>query len=450
MKKKLVKIMLGLIPLSGWSQVQNVDKVIAVVGKYIILRSEFETQKAQYKQDGARDNDSLKNKVFEELLYSKLLIAQADKDSVSVKDEQVDAELDRRMNYYIGQFGSDEKFEAFYGKKTDEFKEELRDDVKDQLIAQQMQGKVVGDIKLTPAEIRTYYHSIPEDSLPLVNSEVEIGQLLKQPEISAEAKQDARNRLEGLRKRVVSGESMAVMATLYTDDPGSAKSGGKYDGIRRGQFVPEFEAVAFRLKPGEISEIFESPYGFHFIELIAKRGEVVDVRHILASPKITNSDVALAKQKLDSIYVLLQEKKITFCEATKVHSDDKDTKNNCGTMVNNISGSTRFEVNELGQMDQNLLFMLDKMQPGDYTKPTVHQSPDGKTAYRIIYLRSRSEPHRANLKDDYQRIQNYASIHEQKKRVSDWVSKKSKSTYIKIDKEFQNCTFVNNWHIQFQ
>ncbi len=450
----MIKKILTAITIAGSCSVaaqnQNIDRVIAVVGKYIVLRSDYESQKQQYLADGAKDDATLRNRVFEELLYNKLLIAQADKDSVNVKDEQVEAEMERRINYYISQFGSEEKFEAFYGKKVDQFKEELKDDVREQLTAQQMQSKVVGEIKLTPSEIRAFYNGIPEDSLPLVNSEVEIGQILKQPVVSEEARVDARSRLENIRQRVVKGENMSALAALYTEDPSSAKTGGRYDGIRRGQFVPEFEAVAFRLKPGEISEIFETQYGFHFVELIARRGELVDVRHILISPKISSLDVLKAKTKLDSIYGLLQEGKINFCQATAQYSDDKDTRNNCGTMVNNATGNTRFEVDELGQIDQNLVFLLDKMQVGDYTKPTVYHSPDGKQAYRIIYLKNRTAPHRANLKDDYQRIQNYANVNEQKKRVSDWVNKKSKMTYIKIDKEFQDCTFVNNWNQNFK
>lgn len=426
---------------------QNIDKTIAVVGKYIVLRSELEREiKAMTSEGTIKDTDSLRCSLLDELMYQKLLLAQADKDSVHVKDEQVDNELDRRMNYYLMQFGSEEKFEAFYGKTVKQYKDEMRDDIKHILIAQQMQGKVVNDIKVSPADVRAYFNSIPSDSLPLINSELEVGQLTKKPVVSEEAKKAARAKIEGYRQQVVTGEkSMTLVATLYTEDPGSAKTGGVYNGIARGQFVPEFESIAFRLKPGDISEVFESPYGYHFMKLIARRGELVDVQHILITPKISPDDVAKAKSDLDTIYAQVQSGKITFCEATVKYSDDKDTKNNCGTMQNQQAGSTRFEIEELAQVDQNLVFMLEKMKPGEISKPLVNQSPDGKSSFRIVYLKSRSEPHKASLKDDYQRMQNLAQMHKQKSIIDTWINKKLRSMYVRMDPDYKNCKLKHNW-----
>ena len=440
---KIIRVFFIVLSLSGMSQ--NIDRVVAVVGKNIILKSEVEIQLQEMVANGMQKSAESKCKVFEDLLFQKLLLAQADKDSVSVKDEQVDSELERRMAYYINQFGSEERFESFYGKTVDKFKEELRDEVKNQLIIQQMQSKVTGEIKVTPAEVRNFFNSIPVDSLPLINSEIELGQIVKKPMVSEEAKKIAWEKLETIRQRVLKGESMAALATLYTEDPGSAKTGGRYDGIMRGQFVPEFEAVAFRIKPGDVSEIFETQFGYHFIELIARRGESVDVRHILMVAKTSNADIIKAKQELDSIYESIISGRISFCEAAAKYSDEKETKNNCGSMMNVAAGSTKFDVTEVGQIDQNLVFLLDKMNVGDITKPTLFQSQDTKQAYRIVYLKSRSEPHTANLKDDYQRLQGLATIDKQKKIVAAWITKKSKSTYIKIDEEFVNCNFDYNW-----
>lgn len=440
---KIIRVFFIVLSLSGMSQ--NIDRVVAVVGKNIILKSEVEIQLQEMVANGMQKSAESKCKVFEDLLFQKLLLAQADKDSVSVKDEQVDTELERRMAYYINQFGSEERFESFYGKTVDKFKEELRDEVKNQLIIQQMQSKVTGEIKVTPAEVRNFFNSIPVDSLPLINSEIELGQIVKKPMVSEEAKKIAWEKLETIRQRVLKGESMAALATLYTEDPGSAKTGGRYDGIMRGQFVPEFEAVAFRIKPGDVSEIFETQFGYHFIELIARRGESVDVRHILMVAKTSNADIIKAKQELDSIYESIISGRISFCEAAAKYSDEKETKNNCGSMMNVAAGSTKFDVTEVGQIDQNLVFLLDKMNVGDITKPTLFQSQDTKQAYRIVYLKSRSEPHTANLKDDYQRLQGLATIDKQKKIVAAWITKKSKSTYIKIDEEFVNCNFDYNW-----
>ena len=444
MKKQFLYFLFVLIGFISFAQ-QNIDKTIAVVGKYVVLRSDLERELKTLKADGIKITDSLRCSMFDELMYQKLLLAQAEKDSIHVKEEQVDGELDRRMNYYLGQFGSEEKFEAFYGKNVKQYKEEMRDDIKNILIAQQMQSKVVGEIKVSPADVRNYFNSIPTDSLPLINTEVEIGQLVKKPVVSDEAKKAAREKLEGYRQRVLSGESMSVIATLYTEDPGSAKTGGRYDGIARGQFVPEFEAVAFRLKPGEVSEIFESTFGYHFIQLISRRGELVDVRHILVTAKVTSQDVANAKIALDTLYKHITEGKISFCEACAKFSDDKDTKNNCGIMQNAAAGSTHFEIEQLGQVDQGLVFMLDKMKPGDISKPLLNQGQDSKQSFRIIYLKTRTEPHQANLKDDYQRMQNLAQNSKQKSTVDAWVNKKLKGIYVRMDDDYKSCTFRHNW-----
>ena|ERR1700757_13438 len=447
MKKYFLYFIFLQLCFASFAQ-QNIDKTIAVIGKYIVLKSELERELKGMATNGVKITDSLRCFMLDELMYQKLLLAQADKDSIRVKDEQVDAELDRRMNYYLGQFGSEEKFEAFYGKNVKQYKEEMRDDIRNILVAQQMQQKVVGDIKVSPADVRTYYNSIPSDSLPLINTEVEIGQLVKKPVVSDEAKKAAREKLEGYRQRVMNGESMKMIAALYTEDPGSAKTGGEYDGIARGAFVPEFEAVAFRLKPGDISEIFESAFGYHFIQLIARRGELVDVRHILVTAKVTTQDIMDAKIALDTIYQHIQDGKIDFCKACAKFSDEKETKNNCGAMQNQAAGSTKFEIEELGQIDQNLVFMLDKMKPGEISKPLINQGQagqDAKQSFRIIYLKTRSEPHKANLKDDYQRMQSLAQVHKQKSVVNAWVNKKLRSIYVRIDDDYKNCNFAHNW-----
>jgi peptidyl-prolyl cis-trans isomerase SurA len=450
MKKIFTLLLIQFFFTHLFSQPKIVDKVIAVVGKNIILYSDFQNSLLEYSKNSGLNSDSLKNKVFEELLFQKLLLAQADKDSVITKDEQVDAELERRMAYYLAKFGSEENFYNFYGKSSAAFKDELRDDVKDQLTAQTMQGKIVGEIKVTPQEVRNFFATIPTDSIPLINSEIELGQLIKKPQISPAAKKAALEKIQALRKRVVSGESsMTTICTIYTDDPGSAKTGGVYKDIMKGQFVPEFDAVAFKMKPGdEVSEIFETPYGYHFLKLLSRRGDLMDVQHILISPKIDNTDILNAKLTLDSIYEKISKNEITFCDATAKYSDDKDSKNNCGTIVNPANGSIRFEMEELAQIEQNLVFLLDKMNMGEITKPMIYMSNDSKQAYRIIYLKNRTNPHYANLKEDYQRLQNMTMASKQKKLISDWIYKKSKSIFIKIDPEFSSSTFEFRWNIQ--
>ncbi|MBA3681188.1 MAG: peptidylprolyl isomerase [Bacteroidetes bacterium] len=443
MQKLRLSILLSLLVAISFAQPQVIDKVIGIVGKYPILLSDLQNSLIEReKQEEGVD----KCKAFETLVFQKLLVAQADRDSVVVSDAEVDQELNQRMAYYIQQFGSEEKLEEFYGKRTNVIKDELRSDVQEQLIAQKMQGKITGDVKLTPSEIRQFYNSIPQDSLPLINSEVELEQIVKKPTFSAEAKKIAKEQLEEYRERVVKGESMKKLAILYTEDPGSQSTGGFYT-FTRGQFDPAFESVAFRLKEGEVSHVFESTYGYHFIELVKRKGEFLDVRHILIIPKMTNADFFNSKLALDSIYTDIKEGKITFEDAARKYSDDADTKQNGGLMINRSSATTKFNNDDLSQIDQNLVATLNSMQIGEISKPMQFVSPtDGKPGYRLLKLKNRIDPHRTNMKDDYQKLAAMAQNDYNKKQVKEWIKKRSKITYIKLDPEY-TCAFENQWTI---
>jgi peptidyl-prolyl cis-trans isomerase SurA len=441
-KDSLILFLIATVSLRAQPKV--LDKVIAVVGKYPVLMSDM--QNIMLEQENQNQTPD-RCKAFEMLVYQKLLVAQADRDSVTVADAEVDTELNRRMAYYINQFGSEEKLEEFYGKRTNVLKDELRSEVQEQLIADKMNNKITGDLKLTPAEVRHFYSKIPQDSLPLIESEVEMQQLVKKPTFSAEARAEARERLESYRQRVLKGESsMSILARLYSEDPGSAKEGGFYANIGRGQFDPAFEAVTFRLKNGEISNIFESAYGYHFVQLVQRRGELVDLRHILIIPKITNEDFIRSKKQLDSIYTEIQEHRITFEDAVKRFSDDTETKLNGGLMVNPQTANTKFDNEFLSQLDKNLIATLNGMQVGEICKPMQYTALDGKVGFRIIKLKNRIDPHRTNLKDDYQRVAMMATEEQKKKLIKDWIRKRSKITYIKLDPEFA-CKFENEWTI---
>jgi peptidyl-prolyl cis-trans isomerase SurA len=443
-----VIIVFGLLTLiANVSFAQNkqlIDGVIAIVGKKPILKSEVAKQMGQYRVS-APDLVLDECKIFQELLFQKLLVAQADKDSVTVSDEQVDNELNRRMRYFVGQLGSEEKLEQYYGKKITQLKEELRPEIHDVLLAQTMQQKAVGQVSVSPNEVRAFYENLKKDTLPLINSEMELAQLVIKPYVSPNAKIEAREKIAGLRQRVVNGESMAAIAALYTEDPGSIKTGGRYE-ITRGTFVPEFEAVAYRLKANEVSEVFETTYGFHFIQLTERKGEALDLRHLLIAPKISGLDVAYGKNKIDSIYAAIKNGSISFADAVKKFSQDEDTKNNGGSMVNPASGNTKFETEEIGQLDPNLVFTLDQMKVGDISKPTLFTLPDSKQAYRILYLKSRSLPHEINPKEDYQRLQNMATEQKQKSKVEKWTKSKLKSIYVRVSKDWNDkCDLGKDW-----
>lgn len=429
------------------AQPQILDKVVAIVGKNPLLLSEVETNLIQQKEK-KETGEKARCKIFEDLLFQKLLLSQADRDSIVVSDKEVEGELNRRIQYYVGMLGSEEKFEAFYGKRISVFKDELKDDVKNQLLAQKMQQKVTGETKLTPSEVREFFGTLPIDSLPLINSELEIGHIVRKPPVTDDAKKAVREQLNVYRQRVVNGESISVIAALYSEDPGSAKNGGYYE-FGRGQMVPEFEAVGFRLKQGEVSEIFETTYGFHFMQLVARKGESVQVRHILMSPKISQLQVLKAKEELDSIREQIANGNLKFSDAALRYSSDKDTKQNGGLLINPASNSTKWELDEIGEMDQNLVFMLEnQMKVGDVSPVIQYAGPDAKQAWRIIYLKTRTEPHKANMKDDYIKLLNMATFEKQKSLIREWITKKSKSTYIKIDDgEFNTCKLEYNWTI---
>jgi peptidyl-prolyl cis-trans isomerase SurA len=429
-----------------FSQEVVIDRVIAVVGVNPILQSELETQYQQMVTAQEETNENSRCKLLDELLYQKLLLAQAQKDSLDVSESQIEQELDRRMNYYLQQFGSEERFTAFYGKSVDDYKNDLKDNVKNILLSQQMQSKITSDITVTPSEVRTFYNSIPEDSIPFINAEVEVGQIVKKPQVSAQAKKDAKEKIEGIRKKIVKGESsFTAMAALYSEDPGSASKGGVYEGIQRGQFVPEWDAWAFKLKPNEISDVFETVYGYFIVQLIERRGNEVDARSLLITPKVDIDGMIKAKLSLDTIYSHVSSDSIAFNQAAAKYSDDEESKNNGGVIVNPYNGTTRFQMDELGQMDQTVAFAIDKLKVGEFTKPMPMTGRDGKQAYRVVYLRNRTVPHRANLTDDYQKMQGVALNKKQQEAINNWIKKKSVNTYIHITDDYKNCTFSHKW-----
>ena len=430
----------------GFAQGKIIDRVIAVVGTNTVLQSELEAQYQQMVSAQEQVNDGSRCKLFEELLYQKLLLAQAQKDSLFVTDAQVEQELDRRIQYYIQQFGSEERFTAFYGKSIEDFKLDLKDNIRDLMLAQQMQSKITADVSVTPGDVKDYYKSIPEDSIPFINAEVEVGQIVKKPKTTPEAKKEAKQKIENIRQRIMKGDSQfPAMAALYSEDPGSASKGGLYEHIQRGQFVPEWDAWAFKLKPNEISEVFETVYGYFIIQLIERRGDEVDARSLLIAPKVEATDLLKAKQSLDTIYTKISSDTISFSEAAAKYSDDEDTKNSGGLLINPAAGSTRFQMDQIGQIDQTVAFAIDKLKVGEFTKPMPMTSNDGKQAYRIVFLKTRTSPHRANLTEDYQKIQAVALAKKQQEAIQVWIRKKSVNTFVRITDDYKDCSFNNKW-----
>jgi len=438
-----------LLSLNSYAQDEEgsegivLDQVIAVVGGNIILESDLEAQYAQYQlQEGLTGVDNeIKCAMLESMLFQKLLLNQAELDSVTVSDGQVEAEMDRRLRHYISMFGSQEKFEEFYQKSTLEFKDELWDQVKDMMMIEQVQQNITLDANITPSEVRAFYREIPEDSIPFINSEVEMAQIVKMPPVNQEEIERVKNKLQELRYRILNGESFATLAILYSEDPGSAKNGGELGLYGRGEMYPEFEAASFALKDDEVSEIVKTEAGFHIIQLIERRGEYINVRHILIRPKVSPMDLAKAKIELDSIAQLIDNKAYTFEEAVVEFSEDP-SKNNGGLVLNPMTGTSLFESD---QLDPKVFFVVDKLEVKEVSAPVQFQTQEGKDAYRILYLRSRTEPHKANLKDDYDKIQEWALEQKKQDLISEWVQDKSENTYVRINDSYDECTFMNSW-----
>lgn len=429
--------------LRAQDDVKLIDGIIGIVGDEIILRSDLENQKIQASAQGVSYGKNADCVVMEDLLYEKLLLHQGGVDSVEVTEAQIQNELDKRINHFIDQIGSREKLEEYYGKSISEIKDEFYDVLEKQMVVQQMQRKITGDVKVTPSQVRDYFNSLPVDSLPLINAMVEVGHIVNYPPENLEETRRVKNKLREYREQIISGEKdFATIAVLYSEDPGSAVKGGELGLVNRGTMVPEFDAVGLALAEGEMSDVFETEYGFHIMQLIERRGEKYNARHILLKPRVSQSDLNKAKEELKEVRRHIQTDSLTFAEAAVLHSDDKSSKNQNGNIVNQQTGSTRFEMSEL---DPQIFLTIDTMEVGEVSKPAYMQTKDGRKAYRLIELRKRTEPHRANLKDDYQIIQEAARSQFSGEAINEWITRRVSVTYIEVTDEFSSCPFEYNW-----
>ncbi|WP_266204066.1 peptidylprolyl isomerase [Pontibacter kalidii] len=435
---------LCLIVLSAQAQAQapvqqvQVDGIIAKVDNHVILRSDLEFGYLQYlAQSKQQPNEGLKCQVFTSLLQDKLLLARAEIDSITVEDGMVASELNDRINYLASQVGGTERLEQYYNKSLRQLKDELRKTVREQLVMERMQREITSKVSVTPKEIKRYFNNIPKDSLPYFSTEVEIGQIVNIAEIGREQKQEARQKLEELRKRILAGEDFATLAKQYSQDPGSAQDGGTLGFFKKKELVPEYEAAALRLEPGGISNVIESQFGFHLIQLIERRGQEFNTRHILIKPATATVDIAAASAELDSIRTLIVNDSISFAKAAKEYSDDTNTKDNGGMLTSRATGTTYIPMD---QVDPAIFFVIDTLEVGEISRPVAFTTPDGKDAVRILYLKSKTPPHLANLTDDYQKIANAALAERRSKAVNEWFKKNINTVYIEVDPEYQDCS----------
>lgn len=439
-RNSLLILFLSIIFSASFAQSNIIDEVVWIVGDEAIFRSEVEEQRMRAQYEGTSFEGDPYCIIPEQIAIQKLFLHQAVLDSVEVSESQVISQVEMRLNYYISQIGSKEKMEEYFNKNTVELREELRDVVRDQMIIQQMQQKLIGDIKATPADVRRFYNSLSEDSIPTVPAQVELQIISIEPPIPAEEINRVKERLREFSDRVNSGSAdFAVLARLYSEDTESAKRGGELDFMGRGQLVPEYAAVAFNLQdPNKVSRIVETEFGFHIIQLMERRGDRIKTRHILLKPRISVEDKNKATQSLDSIASLIRTGKITFEQAVLHYSQDKNTALNAGLMLNENNGTSKFEYQDLPPEVAKVVY---NMNVGEISKPFSMMNSKNKEVVVIVKVKSKVDTHKANLTDDYQLLKSYYEGTKGEDFIKSWISKKQKETYINIDPAWSNCEF---------
>ena len=449
-------LILALPMLAQNRQPQVVDKVVAVVGKNIILQSDIENQYIQYRMQGMAEGTGkeVRAHILEELLLQKLMLNQAEMDSITVTDEQVDAELNRRILMLVSRYGSQEKMESLFGKSMSEIKDEVRQASKDNMLQEQVQAKIMGNVVVTPQEVKDFYNNIPKDSLPTISQSYEIVQIVKRPPVSVDEKLQVKDRLYQIRKRILEGEStFATMAVLYSEDPGSARQGGELGFAGRGVYATEFENVAFNLRDGEISDVVETQFGFHNIQLIERKGETINCRHILLTAKVPVEALEKAQNQLDSIAQIIRNGDMTFEEACKKYSDD-DSKSNGGYISNAATGGNWLSLQDMQGLEQdypeykNLAFVVSRLEVGEVSDPLPMTTNENNDAFRLVMVKRKIDAHQANLKDDYSLIQNWALGQKRQQAIGKWVSNKAAKAYIRLDDAYKDFDFYYDWNFQ--
>ena len=438
----IVLLMLNCFHAGAQNEPILVDEVVAVIGKNAIFKSDIDAAVTQLKMQGAPADFSTSCYVLQERLFEKLLVHKAEVDSVDVSDQEIDDAINRRMDYMLMRLGgSDEEFLKYYGKSVLQFKKEIRGTVADNILGQKVKNKIIGGLTVSPTEVKSYFNSKPFDSLPVVPESYKIAQLVVKAKPNSYEKERVKSKLIEIRNRIVNGTDFGLMAGIHSDDPGSRQRDGDLGFLSRNQLVPEFSAVAFKLQPGEISDVVESPFGFHLIQVLEKKGNLIHARHILKSPSIYESDLDKARERADSISKVIKSG-VDFNKLASDLSDDEQSKVNGGIVRNQQTGGNYFEVEEL---DQNLYIKLQGMTKGDITQPELFNMLDNSRAYRIVYLMDKLNFHIANIESDYDRIKSAALANKQEEEVMKWINSHLNGTYIKLPEAYKECSELAVW-----
>ena len=419
------------------------DKIIAIVGDKVILKSDIENSITDMQRQGVEVPANAQCLVLEQSMAIKALVLQAQKDSLPITDDEVDADIENRIRNFIAQYGSKEELERIAGKSVYQLKEDFKDPIRDQMLSRAMRNKIVEDVRITPFEVKTYYSSIPKDSLFLYESEVEVSQIVAYPKASREAEEYCIQQLKDFKQQIESGKKdFKTLAGLYTMDPGSKENGGEYT-INRSQrdLDPTWLSKAFTLKEGQISNPFKTKFGYHILQLVSRAGDDAVVRHILLIPQISSVELKASNNKLDSVRTLMLNGKMSFGDAVSRYSDDEGSKFNAG-QISGRDGSTYVTID---QLDKDMVAMMQDLKVGAYSMPTEFTDDRGRKGIRIVYLKTKTEPHRENLKDDYSRVAQRALEEKKNTALELWFNKKIPTYYIMVDEEYRGCDEMKKW-----
>ena len=440
-------VLFALTLLAGstvYGQDNVIDEVVWVVGDEAILKSEVEEARMSALYEGRKFDGDPYCVIPEEIAVQKLFLHQAALDSIEVSEQEVIGQVERRTNWLIEQVGgSKEKLEEYYNKTSTQIREMLRENIRDGLTVQKMQQHIVGEIKITPAEVRRYFKDLPQDSIPFVPTQVEVQIVTLEPKIPLEEVERVKKTLRDYTDGINSGKmSFATYARFYSEDPGTARRGGELGFMGKGELVPEYANVAFNLQdPNKVSKIVETEFGFHIIQLIEKRGDRINTRHILLKPKVEEKDLEAALVRLDSIADDIRNQKFTFDDAATYISQDKDTKNNHGLMANKNTGTARFEMQDLAQVSQEVAKMVENMNVGEISRAFTMINDKGKEVCAIVKLKSRINGHKATISEDYQRLKAIVMEKRSEDKLEKWIKEKQKHTYVRINEKWQKCDF---------
>ncbi len=432
-----------LAAVSAFGQNNVIDEVVWIVGDEAILKSDVESERLNAQYEGRKLDGDPYCIIPEELAVQKLFLHQAELDSVEVSEQEILGELERRMNYLIDQIGSKEKMEEYYNKTSTQIREMFRENIRNGMTVQKMQREIIGDIKIVPADVRRYFKNLPQDSIPFVPTQVEVQIVTLEPKIPQEEIERVKKALRDYTDQITKGEiAFSTLARLYSEDEGTRRRGGELGFMGRGQLVPEYANVAFNLQdPAKVSKIVESEFGFHIIQLIEKRGDRINTRHILLKPKVEEKDLEAAINRLDTIAKDIRNEKFTFDEAATFLSHDKDTRNNHGLMANPNSGTARFEMQELAQVSQEVAKVVDGLNVGEISEPFTMINNKGKEICAIVKLKARIDGHKATITEDYQRLKSIVQAKLGDEKLQKWIKDKQKSTYVRINEDWVKCDF---------